>query len=87
LVLTPQRRVSIGRSKKRQIRTMVYLYSKNGLSAEDVSYLRGYIAFAVSVESEFICHLKRKFGDDLLDHIMREELVTQKYPGAEIDLD
>ena len=78
LVLTSDCRLSIGRKKKRQIRTMIHLYRNNGLADGEVSYLRGYLAFVNSVEPEFLNRLKRKYGDELLGQIMGEEIVARK---------
>ncbi len=78
LVLTSDRQLSVGRKKKRQIRSMIHLYRSNGLADAEVSYLRGYLAFVNSVEPEFLDRLKRKYGDELLGQIMGEEVVARK---------
>jgi RNA-directed DNA polymerase len=78
LVLTSDRQLSVGRKKKRQIRSMIHLYRSNGPADAEVSYLRGYLAFVNSVEPEFLDRLKRKYGDELLGQIMGEEVVARK---------
>lgn len=80
VVLTPDNKLSIGRQKKRQIRNQIYLYKQSALAPADVSYLRGFLAYVSAVEPEMIVRLRRKFGDDLLDRLMREEVVRRK-PG------
>ena len=78
LVLTPDRKVSIGRRAKRNLRRMIFLYSQDELSATDVAYMRGYLAFVRSVEPDVISRLKSKYGDDVLMRIMGEDLVPRK---------
>lgn len=78
LVLTPDYRLSIGREKKRQIRTMIHLYGNGNLPTAEISYLRGYLAYVSSVEPEFIARVRRKYGDDILDRLTHEDLVRRK---------
>ena len=84
LVLTSDCRLSIGRKKKRQIRTMIHLYRNHDLAVGEVSYLRGYLAFVNSVEPEFLGRLRRKYGKEILDQIMGEATVVRKYGLARI---
>lgn len=78
LVLTSDCRLSVGRKKKRQIRTMIHLYRNHNLAVGEVSYLRGYLAFVNSVEPEFLDRLGQKYGSEILDQIMREATVARK---------
>ena len=70
LILTSDDRLSIGRDKKRQIRTLVYLYSTNKLPPEKISYLHGYLAFASSVEPEFVGRLRQKYGNEIINRLL-----------------
>ncbi|AXQ28112.1 RNA-directed DNA polymerase [Solimonas sp. K1W22B-7] len=63
LVLTPDRKVSLGREKKRELRSKLYRLLK-GAPGVDSASLRGELAFANSVEPEFISSLVRQFGTD-----------------------
>ncbi len=78
IVLTPDGHLSIGRDKKREIRTLIYLYSTNNLSPDKVSYLKGYLAFAISIEPEFIARVRQKYGENIISQVMREETVMIK---------
>ena len=78
LVLTSDGKISIGRQKKRQIRSIIYQYTKGALSIEDISYLRGYLAFVNSVEPQFIENIRRKFGSSTIDQLMLETTVPRK---------
>ena len=70
VVLTSDGRMSVGRKKKRAIRTLVHMYSRNQLSENKLSYLRGYLSFISSVEPEFLTRIRRKFGDDTIDNLL-----------------
>ena len=78
VVLTSNGRLSIGRKKKRHIRSLIHLYSTNMLSADQVSYLCGYLSFVSSVEPEFIHRVRQKYGRETVNRLMREEPVTRK---------
>lgn len=65
LILTPNGEVSLGREKKRHLRSELYRFSKSMLPSTEVSSLRGDLAFAWSVEKKFIFSLLRQFGDDV----------------------
>ena len=82
LVLTSDGRLSVGRAKKRSIRTLIYLYSKGKLDPGQVSYLRGYLAFLYSIEPDFLARIRIKFGDNTVNDLMIEDLKTRKLLGA-----
>ncbi len=69
LILTSDRRVSIGHKKKRWLRSQVFKFTKGQLSAEQVSYLRGYLSFARSVEPNFLTRLRKKYGVSVIHQI------------------
>lgn len=77
LVLTPQGKLSIGRDKKRKVRTLIHLYSMGVLSVEEVSYLRGYLAFAKSVEPKFVDSVAEKYGKKTIGMVMQEAVTTK----------
>lgn len=62
LVLTNEGKISVGRSQKRYIKSLVHK-SINGLIGEkELSYLSGYLSFCCSVEPNFILRLEKKYG-------------------------
>ncbi len=65
LVLTPEGETSLGRDKKRKIRNQLYRFSNGNLGNEDISILRGMLAYAWSVEPSFILSLLRQRGEDV----------------------
>lgn len=70
LVLTNDGKISIGRSKKRYIKSLVYKYKNANISDEDKSYLSGYLSFCISVESSFIASLELKYGADVINRLL-----------------
>lgn len=67
LVITTERRVSLGRERKRMIRSLVFRHLKAGLSVEDFGKVLGLLSFAFDVERSFYDLLAQKFevGDVL----------------------
>ena len=62
LVLTNDGRVSIGRDKKRLIRSKIYRLSQGVLDESEIDLLRGMIAYVKSVEPEFVDRMRKKYG-------------------------
>lgn len=73
LVITPDRRVSIGRDMKRSIKTQVHLSSIGALSAEDASRLGGLVAYVKDVEPAFYVALVAKFGEATLERLLQRK--------------
>ena len=66
LVLTPQGNLSIGRQRKRFIRSLVHQGVTHRLNPHQAKRLEGLLAYIHDVEPTFIDSLKRKFGDDVI---------------------
>jgi len=62
LVLTPTGSVSLGRRRKRFIRSLVFKNSVGNLTGEQVLSLKGVLAYARSIEPEFVNALRNKYG-------------------------
>jgi RNA-directed DNA polymerase len=63
LILTNDGALSLGREKKRLLRSMVHRHVLGLLNDEETSRLRGWLAFALSVDQAFVLSLKEKIGD------------------------
>ena len=70
LVVTPDRQLSLGRERKRAIRTQIFLYSQDRLSPEQAKSLQGFLSFARAVEPIFITRLRGKYGNELIERIV-----------------
>lgn len=79
LVITPTGAVSLGRDRKREISVMVD-HVKKGVNRSDEHILqtKGYLGFAISCEPEFVGRLRRKYGDDVIDLILRFKVTAHK---------
>ncbi len=69
IVLTSDKKLSLGRPTKRKIRTLVYVSMHGDVDPDKLAYLRGFLAYARSVEPSFIASLRRKFGDAAIDEL------------------
>ena len=67
LVLTSDRKISLGRDRKRGVRSMVHKLSLGQLEPEEKAYLAGFLAYADSVEPEFVQSLVRKYGAEMVN--------------------
>ncbi len=69
LVLTLDKRVSLGRDRKRLIRATVHKYTLGELDRRSQVRLAGILAFAKDVEPEFYTRMERVYGKTVLDEI------------------
>lgn len=66
LVITPDGDVSIGRDKKRRLRSMIDHFRKQDLSEEQESKLQGYLAWVLDVEPSLYNRLAMHYGADVM---------------------
>ena len=78
LVLTPTNEISIGRSKKREIRTLVYLFKMDLLSGDEISRLSGILSYTHSIEPEFLSSIERKYGEDAISSLFKKKRQSLK---------
>lgn len=78
LIITSENHISIGRAKKREIKSMIFKYTKNQLDQHEISYLRGYLSYAKSVEPSFIKSMNEKFGKVCINGIRKQEPISNK---------
>lgn len=71
LVLTNEGGISLGRDRKRVIRSMAHHYEVGKLQADEINRLRGLIAFAASVEPHFIESIIRMLGHNTFNCLLR----------------
>lgn len=61
--------LSLGRSKKRYISSLIHKYSLGMLPDSEIDYLRGLLSYAQHIEPMFLTRLKNKYGEKLINHI------------------
>ncbi len=66
LILTTDRKISIGRDRKRKIKALMHHFSQGTLPPKEIQYLKGMISFVKSVEPSFIEGLNPKYRAVLL---------------------
>jgi retron-type reverse transcriptase len=71
LVLTNDGKPSLGREKKRLIRSMAHRFSLNQLAQDQVPHLRGLLAFAFSIEPIFFSSISRMIGEEAFQRLMK----------------
>lgn len=65
--------LSLGRERKRYIKHLVYQYKQALLDIEDISHLRGLLAFAQHIEPDFIARLATKYSASIISQIFGEK--------------
>jgi retron-type reverse transcriptase len=69
--LTPEGSISIGRERKRLISSFVFRASIKKLSKDQLMVTQGWLAFANTVEPEFLDRLRKKYGN-IVDLLLRQ---------------
>jgi RNA-directed DNA polymerase len=69
IVLNNDGEISLGRKKKRYIKSLVFKYMNSQLSDEEVAHLRGLISFSSHIEPEYVERLKLKYGVNIINSI------------------
>lgn len=76
LTLATQGHVTVGRCRKRGIRAGLHKYKLGKLSTEEIQSLRGEIAFAQSIECDFM-NLLFEWDKELMKRLLLEKWATQ----------
>jgi retron-type reverse transcriptase len=69
LVIDNNGNPSLGRKKKRFIKSLVYKYKNDLLDNKEIFRLQGYLAFSKDVEPVFLIRLEKKYGKRVMDDI------------------
>lgn len=71
LVLTNGGKASLGRERKRSLRSMAAHYAKGDLPSDEHGKLRGWIAFSMSVDDLFVKSIERMIGSECFSRLMK----------------
>lgn len=76
VVITPQHKLSIGRSRKRLIKHLIHQWMIGKIDSERLSFLKGMFAFAIDIEPSFETQLEQKYGSKVIRDLrkMRDHL-------------
>lgn len=70
LVISSEGKISLGRERKREIRSMLHHVLCGRLSKAEIQKVRGLLAFAIDVEPEFVARMKKKYGESFIQNIL-----------------
>jgi len=71
LVITPDRKISIGLERKRELKELIYKYKCKKFDESRFDEMRGMLAFAYDVEPRFYETLQRKYGEEIIMSIKK----------------
>ncbi len=71
LILTNDGDVSIGRSKKREISSLIHKFTIGQLPGDEIPRLQGLLGFSKGVEPQFIFRMNRKYGENVISSIFK----------------
>jgi len=73
ITITNDKKLSLGRNRKRYIKHLVHQYLMDQLSQDDFIHLRGMLAFAKHIEPGFIRQLESKYSPSTIVQIFEEK--------------
>ncbi len=71
VTLTNDGKISLGRSRKRYISSMIHKFGLGMLSKADTCHLQGLLAFANDIEPDFISRMEKKYNQETIDILIR----------------
>lgn len=78
VILTPDKRLSLGRERKRLIRAMLHHFITDRLNLRDKAVAAGMLAFAQDVEPEFYVRMELAYGADSLVLLKKEAALYRR---------
>ncbi|MFK5947487.1 MAG: retron St85 family RNA-directed DNA polymerase [Methylococcales bacterium] len=72
LTITNEGKVSIGRSRKREISALIHKYTLQSLVDKEIFRLQGLIAFAKDAEPLFISRMRSKYGQKVIEELLKK---------------
>jgi hypothetical protein len=88
VIITPDAKVSVGRERKRFVKSLVHRYVQGQLQPGERASLRGLVAYISSIESDFLERLNKKFGRETIEKITQGEMKqSPHFPAGKIKSD
>ena len=78
LIITNSGKVSIGRARKRTVKSMCHKFYNNELTDDEILILNGWLAFILDVEPNYIMNLRGKYRHSLIEDIKRAYVNVMK---------
>lgn len=76
LIITPDGKVSIGRDRKRKIKSLVNSFKYGQLDQDEIYRLQGYLSFVKDVEPEFYTRLVIKYTSGVIESVFSTDVST-----------
>jgi len=70
VTITNEGTLSLGREKKRYIKHLIHQFKLNQIKKDDIDSLKGWLSFATHIEPAFLCSLKQKYSETLINTIV-----------------
>ena len=70
LNITSDGKISVGRNKKRYIKSLIFKYMQTNILPEELNYLKGYLSYLYSIEPEYINNLRRKYSNKVIAYLL-----------------
>ena len=83
LVITNDEKISLGRKKKRKIKSLVYSFKEKKPNDKEINQLKGWLAFAKDVEPSFYETLKKKYTKRVITRIKKYKLNPNPTPSQD----
>lgn len=77
VVLTSNNELSIGRERKREIASLINSFRYGTLSEDATMRLKGLLAHAHHIEPGFLSRMKRKYSEEVVGAILRQQVVEK----------
>ena len=82
LVITPDKRVSIGRDRKRIISAMLHKVAIGVSDPVNLGKVKGLLGFCLATEPSFVSRMRSKYGNRVIDEVLRAEVPKRRPPQA-----
>ncbi|UNU42409.1 RNA-directed DNA polymerase [Sphingopyxis sp. YF1] len=70
IVITSDRKISIGRPRKKEIKSLINSYIYGKLDDEKEMYLKGMVSFACDADNVFFLSLEKKYGKKVMGRLI-----------------
>lgn len=71
VIITPDHQLSIGRSRKKEIKSLIHQWINGKLDSVNLFYMRGLLAFSRDIEPPFENSMRIKYGNKVIDELLR----------------
>ncbi|HCO2129088.1 TPA: RNA-directed DNA polymerase, partial [Escherichia coli] len=74
VTITTDGYLSLGRDRKRLLRSKIHYYVCGVLSEKEILTLKGELGYAKFIEHKFFASMIKKYGDDVISEISKYEI-------------